>query len=151
MINYINFKFLSINILFVLIKSIFLYNNIRNWLITKYYIINDTHAGSCSNDIENCVSCESINNCTKCKYTYVFDNEKGKCVEKSKLNTQNSENDNSTESSNDNKGTQGSTKPKTSSKRRVVKKNKENNSSYFSLSSIIMIQAIYAILLLINF
>ena len=121
---------------------------------TKYYIINDTHAGSCSNDIENCVSCESINNCTKCKYTYVFDNEKGKCVEKSKLNTQNSENDNSTESSNDNKGTQGSTKPKTktSSKRRVVKKNnKENNSSYFSLSSIIMIQAIYAILLLIKF
>ena len=97
------------------------------------------------------IAFESINNCTKCKYTYVFDNEKGKCVEKSKLNTQNSENDNSTESSNDNKGTKGKKKKKTSSKRRVVKKNKENNSSYFSLSSIIKIQVIYAILLLIKF
>ena len=34
--------------------------------IPQYYLINNTHAGNCSEVINNCISCENENICTKC-------------------------------------------------------------------------------------
>ena len=50
---------------------------------TKYYIINETHAGICSKAIKNCIECVSGTNCTTCKVNNVFDIQKNECkVEK---------------------------------------------------------------------
>jgi len=44
----------------------------------KYYLIDETHAGVCSKDIENCMSCDNVTYCTQCKLSYIFDNDLNK-------------------------------------------------------------------------
>ena len=49
---------------------------------TRYYFINETHAGDCSVTFENCISCDNDIFCSKCKYGYGYSGEYGKCVPK---------------------------------------------------------------------
>ena len=116
---------------------------------TKYYIVNTTHARECKKEIENCVSCDSADNCLKCKYGYVFDIIQKKCLQKSKANDGNIISGitvaDSKESSENEKA-----KTDTSSKRRKVKK-KKNSGNYLSVSKLILFQTLYIIFLLIKF
>ena len=116
---------------------------------TKYYLVNQTNARECKKDIENCVSCDSADNCLKCKYNYDFDIVEKKCLEKVKSKTDDgsiiSGNGGPKESS-----TTTSTKTDSGIKRRKVKKSK-NNSNYFSITNILLLQTLYIILILIKF
>ena len=116
---------------------------------TKYYLVNQTNARECKKDIENCVSCDSADNCLKCKYNYDFDIAEKKCLEKVKSKTDDgsiiSGNGGSKESS-----TTTSTKTDSGIKRRKVKKSK-NNSNYFSIANVLLLQTLYIILILIKF
>ena len=116
---------------------------------TKYYLVNETNARECKKDIENCASCDSADYCLKCKYNYEFDIAEKKCLSKVKSKTDGDTNISGNDSS---KGFAINTKTKTDSgiKRRTVKKNK-NNSNYFSIKNIILLQTLYIILILIKF
>ena len=48
--------------------------------IPLYYLINNTHAGNCSEVLNNCYSCENENTCTKCVdgYTLAFNTQNSK-------------------------------------------------------------------------
>ena len=111
----------------------------------KYYLIDETHAGVCSKDIENCMSCDNVTYCTQCKLSYIFDNDLNKCVNKSTYED--------AEVKEKAAGEEGSTKEnqkeETQSGRRKVKK-KKNGSNYFSISNIIILEIIYVIFLLIK-
>ena len=52
--------------------------------IPLYYLINNTHAGNCSEVLNNCYSCDNENTCTKCEdgYTLAFNtrNSKKECI-----------------------------------------------------------------------
>ena len=50
----------------------------------KYYLINNTHAGVCSQDIENCVTCSNKYSCDQCIANYEFDYNEKKCMSKNK-------------------------------------------------------------------
>ena len=114
----------------------------------KYYVINDTHADSCSNAIENCISCNNSEICNTCKYTYVYDNVRNRCLSKNQPNYEQNGNDTSIIEVQQSGG-KGST-TSTSDRRKKVKK-KKNGSNYFSISNIMMIGTIYIIFLLIKF
>ena len=106
----------------------------------KYYLINSTHAGICSKDIENCLQCDSAFNCLKCKGIYEFDEILNKCIDKRKSKkNENSENidDESDEDYNSNN---------------KKEKNRKINlgSNYFSIINIILLQIIYFLFLLNN-
>ena len=118
---------------------------------TKYYLVNDTNARECQKDIENCASCDSIDNCLKCKYNYEFDIVQKKCLQKVK-SKDDGEAGNSGINIGGSKESSSTTKTKTESsiKRKKVKKNK-NNSNYYSISNIILLQALYIIFILIKF
>ena len=118
---------------------------------TKYYLVNETNARECKKDIENCASCDSADNCLKCKYNYEFDIVQKKCLDKTKIKSE-GESDSVISGNNGSKdsSTKTNTKTDTSIKRRKVKKGK-NNSNYFSVSNIILLQTLYIILILIKF
>ena len=116
---------------------------------TKYYLVNATNARECKKDIENCVSCDSADNCLKCKYTYEFDIVEKKCLSKVKSKTDGDTNISGNDGSKDSY-IKTSTKTDTSIKRRKVKKSK-GNSNYFSYTNIILLQTLYIILIIIKF
>ena len=119
---------------------------------SKYYLINETHAGTCSKDIEYCLSCDSATNCFQCKYTYVFDNELNACVDKNQLTTSEDSGTSSNTTSNNEtkKSKSGTTSTSTSDKRKKVKKKINNSSNYFCVWNIIMLETMIIIFLLIN-
>ena len=67
--------------------------------IPLYYLINNTHAGNCSEALNNCYSCENENTCTKCEdgYTLAFNtqNSKKECISESEDSKEPGENVNS--------------------------------------------------------
>ena len=118
---------------------------------TKYYLVNTTHARECKKDIENCASCDSADNCLKCKYNYVFDIVQKKCIQKVKSKTDDGSivSPITIDDSKDSSETEN-TKSDTSIKRRKVKKTKSSG-NYLSISNIILFQILYIIFMLIKF
>ena len=112
----------------------------------KYYLIDETHAGVCSKDIENCMSCDNVTYCTQCKLSYIFDNDLNKCVNKSTYEEAEAKEKGAALEGNK---TQEQQKNEQQSGRRKVKK-KKNGSNYFSISNIIILEIIYVIFLLIK-
>ena len=55
---------------------------------TKYVLVNKTHAEICEHVIPNCVECENIKKCKKCKEDYYFNNYDNECLLKENI-TQN--------------------------------------------------------------
>ena len=115
----------------------------------KYYLIDETHAGVCSKDIENCMSCDNVTYCTQCKLSYVFDSDLNQCVNKSYYEeAEAAAKEDAKEDGKEPNSQKENNDPQ--SKRRKVKK-KKNGSNYFSISNIIMFEIIYVIFLLIKF
>ena len=116
---------------------------------TRYFKINDTHAGDCNKVFNNCISCTNDFICDTCKYGYTFvpgDNNidgKSECVPKKKeaeyIKSVGSEAAKEIESQN---------KAKIIDNRR---RRKKNGSNYFSIINILSLQAVYLVFLLINF
>ena len=95
---------------------------------TKYYLINNTHAGVCSKDIENCFACDNKYSCLQCLTNYEFDYIERKCVSKNKKN-------NVDDSSDNTEGNQNKEKKRRS---RI-----DNSHSYFYVWNVIILQIIY--------
>ena len=114
---------------------------------TRYFMINETHAGDCNKVFNNCISCQSDLECDICRYGYVFisaDNniyERSECVSK-KLEAEYTK---SVDSEADKNKT---TKNTATDKRR---RRKKNSSNYFSIVNILSLQAMYVLFLLIKF
>ena len=102
---------------------------------TKYYLINNTHAGVCSKDIKNCNLCDSIYNCLQCKPTYEFDYSENKCISKFQ-----SQKETATDDVDENK-----------TNKTKVRRNRYSFSNYFRYINIFILQTIYIVFLLIKF
>ena len=89
----------------------------------KYYLINSTHAGTCSNDIPYCVSCDKRNNCLKCKDKYIYDENQNKCVS-------------------------NTTEKKKESKRENNRIINNEGYNFFSIKNIILLNIIYIVIFL---
>ena len=119
---------------------------------TRYFMINDTHAGDCNKVFNNCISCQNDLVCDTCRYGYVFIsaddniNKRSECVPKKKEAEY-------TKSVDSNEVNANKTKNVVTDNRRRRKKNKddENGSNYFSIVNILSLQAIYVLFLLIKF
>ena len=114
---------------------------------TKYFVINETHAGECAKAIENCLSCNNSIFCNKCKYGYKFfsglinDTFVNGCINKTivkELEKQNQQG-----SINDPDGYLSSDLDCSGSDLLC------DSISYFSLVNILLVQAIYIMMLLI--
>ena len=118
---------------------------------TKYYLINATHAGVCKKDIENCLSCDSIDNCLQCEISYVFDNDIKKCISKNEYIETNGDDESSEAKpkSTNNEDNSALTESKSKGRRKVKKK--KNSGNYLSVSNVLLLEIIYIIFLLIKF
>ena len=117
---------------------------------TKYYLINATHAGVCKKDIENCLSCDSIDNCLQCEISYVFDEENKKCIKNEKVETNgDDESSEAKPKSTNNEDNSALTESKSKGRRKVKKK--KNSGNYLSVSNVLLLEIIYIIFLLIKF
>ena len=129
---------------------------------TRYYIINETHAGSCAETFNNCLSCYNDEECSKCRYRHTFlkkennKNNKSECVRK----------EDATELRKYpeiEKGKDGEIigensdiitgETETIEKEEYIgpRRRKKNNSNYFSIINILNLQFIYILFLLIKF
>ena len=106
---------------------------------TRYYFINETHAGDCSVTFENCISCDNDIFCSKCKYGYGYSGEYGKCVPKEMIKKVVIASDGTTTYEEVKKN-----EPKGRKKRKV------NSSSYFSIINILKLQVLYLLFLVIK-
>ena len=97
----------------------------------KYYLIDETHAKSCSKVIENCVSCDNGDYCLQCKPKYEYDSNQNKCVDP----TRKIKEEGSDEINNDNKN--------------KTRKSRISGCDYFFTKNIILLESIYFIFLLI--
>ena len=102
---------------------------------TRFYFINETHAGVCEDVLDNCISCTNDTYCLKCQFGY-------KLIEE------------------DNNGTEiGYCLNKTEAKRQKKGDDKDEDeneeeleySNYFSVMNILLLQITYIIFLLIKF
>ena len=116
---------------------------------TRYFLINDTHAGDCNKVFNNCISCTNDFICDTCRYGYTFisadnnKNGKSECVPKKKE----AEYIKSVGADEASEYENQKTEPITDNRRR----RKKNSSNYFSIVNILSLQAMYLVFLLINF
>ena len=99
----------------------------------KYYLINNTHAGACSKDIENCYACDNQYSCSQCLNNYEFDYNERKCVSIYKKNKIDDSEPNI-------EGSQNKKKNRTS---------RISSCNYFYVWNILIVQMIYFIFLVI--
>ena len=106
---------------------------------TRYYIINETHAGICGDVLDNCISCTNDTYCLKCQFGYklitedINGTEIGYCLNKTEAKAYENQKKNSDENYDD------------------EEEEEVDNSNYFSIVDILMLQTIYIIFLLIKF
>ena len=115
---------------------------------TRYFMINETHAGDCNKVFNNCISCTNDLICDKCRYGYVFlsaninKNKRSECVPKDLEAEYTISVDSKTANENSNKETE-----KVTDNRR---RRKKNSSNYFSIVNILSLQLMYVLFLLIK-
>ena len=115
---------------------------------SRYFMINDTHAGDCNKVFNSCISCQNDLVCDTCRYGYVFIsaddnvNKRSECVPRRKETELRASVD--SKSAND-KGN------KVTDRRKRYKNGNKSGSNYFSIVNILSLQAIYVLLLLIKF
>jgi hypothetical protein len=105
---------------------------------TRYYIINDTHAGACKDVLDNCISCTNDTYCLQCRFGYklmtddINGTEISYCVNKTEAKQIERQKKSDVEDEEENE-------------------EEEDISNYFSVVNILMLQTIYIIFLLIKF
>ena len=105
---------------------------------TRYYIINDTHAGACKDVLDNCISCTNDTYCLQCRFGYklmtddINGTEISYCVNKTEAKQIERQKKGDDEDEEENE-------------------EEEDISNYFSVVNILMLQTIYIIFLLIKF
>ena len=115
---------------------------------SRYFMINDTHAGDCNKVFNSCISCQNDLVCDTCRYGYVFIsaddnvNKRSECVPKRKEKELRASVDSKADNDNGNKVTD---------RRKRKKNDNKSGSNYFSIVNILSLQAIYVLLLLIKF
>ena len=127
---------------------------------TRYYIINETHAGSCSHTFNNCLSCSNDEECSRCKYGFTFlpkennKNNVSECVPKNFEADLKKYNDivEGTDIDKTIGGDETKTGTEISETEYVGRRRRNKNSShYFSIVNILSLQFIYVLFLLIKF
>ena len=137
---------------------------------TRYYIINETHAGSCSQTFNNCLACSNDEECSSCRYGFEFlkkennKNNVSECVPKNiksdliKYNeivkgTDEGEDEMKTGETGTETKTEKENEKSTESETEYIgpRRRKKNNSHYFSIVNILSLQFIYILFLLIKF
>ena len=119
-------------------------NNFENNNSTKYFQIDETHYGLCSDFIENCISCEDAKTCNLCLYKYEYNNITNKCHLKEKFIKQEKEKAKESDLGSD----EELEKPK---KGRGVARINNDSNGYFSIKYILLLETIYILFLLIKF
>ena len=115
---------------------------------SRYFMINDTHAGDCNKVFNSCISCQNDLVCDTCRYGYVFIsaddnvNKRSECVPRRKETELRASVDSKSANVNGNKVTD---------RRKRKKNDNKSGSNYFSIVNILSLQAIYVLLLLIKF